>query len=88
MGRGEVLEVLVGLRGYSLPEGIGGLGALALAQRFRAVYESSVEGGGGRAVPSLAARSAASFPGIFVWPGTQRMRIVPGWVCGVRDKGW
>jgi hypothetical protein len=46
-------------------------GPLAIAQRFRAAKESSIDGGEGREAPSLAARSAASLPGTLVCPGTQ-----------------
>ena len=42
--------------------------------------------GGGRAAPSLAARSASSLPGMLRWPGTQRMRTDLGAVWGLRTR--
>jgi hypothetical protein len=49
---------------------------LALAHRVRDAYVKSGATGGRRAVPSLAATSAASLP------GTQQTRTAPGWVYG------
>jgi hypothetical protein len=52
---------------------------LAFAQRFKAAYESgSGPEGGGREVPSLAGRSAASFPGTLVCPGLSGYRLHQG----------
>jgi hypothetical protein len=57
-------------------------GTLAVAWRFRVARERSRGLGGVREAPSLAARSAASFPGTCAWPGTQRIRTAPGLVVG------
>ena len=58
--------------------------AFAFASLRREASVQMARVGGGRAAPAFAAWSAASLPGTFKCPGTQRTLKVPGSVCGRR----
>ena len=63
---------------------LAALEALARAIRLRDASVQIESAGTGSNVPSFAALSASSLPGIFRWPGTHRMQTAPGRVWGNR----